>query len=337
MPAGSGDHPGGIAQIGDKAIEHIPQPRRAGAHAMNDVEPAPGRFHGWRTGPVLHLLDRVIDARIDNFFRPAHCRINRIGQRPSDPAAFSSLDEAVLGPGIPGILSFDKFGVQDDIPLLRRRALEIGQPLPPDKIPGSSNAALGLGLRGVTQRRTAILALHTEDAVDPTVLVLGQPHVVNIRCRIIRLRDAQRNPAEAEPVNARAAFRQPEKTLPVHPLDSRNQIKSAIQIDRAGVESGIDTKPLEKPGIRRGIKIVSPKDRRVGLGQNRVSVAVKDAILPARVNFVWSGKEGLVPIQKLLEPFTVWRGVDHGCRDCRHPRNPQAFSKKQKPAPPARK
>ena len=97
---GRGYHTGGIVQGGHVHIQHIAQTCGATAHAVRQMQPALGSLDGMGTFAVLHFLDGVVIALVDDgflgYFRLGHV----VHQRPADSASASRINESVLRAGI---------------------------------------------------------------------------------------------------------------------------------------------------------------------------------------------------------------------------------------------
>ena len=68
------------------------------------------------------------------------------GKAPADAAAAAGLDKVILRAGVEGVLPVDELGVQDDVALLRRARLQIGQPLPALEVLRAGNPGLATAL-----------------------------------------------------------------------------------------------------------------------------------------------------------------------------------------------
>ena len=212
----------------------------------------------------------MVLAVVEDDFLVDHGLLDTRRQSPADAAALAGLDEVVLRAGVEGIFSIDKLGVQHHVALLRRFALEVGEPLP----------------------RCGILALGAEEAVDPAVFVLHKPHVIDINVRVGGLRHKYRKIPEAEVIRAIKTFSDGEEGFAVRAFHPRHHQELALVQDRAGVEGRIDSHALHQEGIRLLVEVVAPGDRRVRGGQHRKLVAVKDPIA--------AGRFAIAPRQQLL-------------------------------------
>src|SRR5581483_10248529 len=121
-------------------------------------------------------------------------------------------------------------------------------------------------------------ALRTKDAVDPSVLVPGEPHVIDVDIRLGGLRQADRVVPETPVIDTVRAFGHREERFSVHALDTSDHQVAALVLDGAGVEYGVDSEALEQLRVRRLFQIIAPENRRVRCRQYRVAIAVDHPI-----------------------------------------------------------
>ena len=225
-----------------------------------------------------------------------------VDQCPSDASTRACVDEAVLRSRVERIPStldgfaihhfgVDELGMQDDIALLADR-LQVGQAFPRDEVAGACDASCGCGGAEVAWA-SVIVALNAEDAVDPAVLVLRQAHVVDIRCGHVALWQGDRLGPEAPAVDAIGRFGHGEETLTIGTLDATDHQITAIQLDGACVQHGIDHNALHQVGVVLGREVVAPLQGRMLSREDGEFIFLIDAIAP-RQGFVGALEQLLV-------------------------------------------
>ena len=282
----------GLGQVGDKDVDHIPQAGGGVAHAVGDVQPALFGLDGRRALAVLGLGDGVVapgagdDLLVDD----------RVGDivtgAKADAAARTGVDKVVHRPGEEGVLAVHKAGQQIDVALLGAvGGDQVGQALPGFQVVGAHDARRRH--RGGEVGVGRVLALGAEHAVDPAVLVPGQPHVVDVGLFGAGVGQLHRLVPEAEAVHGGIALGHRKKALAVAALHAGDKIELAVQLDGAGVEHRVDAQPLHKMGVGFGVQVVPPDQRGVVAGQHRVFPAVIDAVVKIGL-FVFAGKQRLL-------------------------------------------
>ena len=66
IPAGPGDHPGGVVEVAEEGVEDVAQAGRRVADAVRELQPAFGSFDRGGTQAVLDFHDRVVLAVVDD-------------------------------------------------------------------------------------------------------------------------------------------------------------------------------------------------------------------------------------------------------------------------------
>ena len=165
-----GDDLGRVVERGHVGVEDVAEAGCAGADAMGKVEPSLGGLDGMGAFAVLHFLDGVVVAGVDDGFFLHFGMGDVVYQGPSDASAAACLDEVVLRTGVEGVFAVDKLGMEDDVALLAA-ALEVGEAVPGLEVLGTGNAGSGGGAGEVALRGAVVVALGTEDAVYPSVFV----------------------------------------------------------------------------------------------------------------------------------------------------------------------
>ena len=155
-----------------------------------------------------------------------------------------------------------------------------------------------------------VLALGAEHAVDPAVLVLGQPHIVDVGLLGAGVGQLDGLVPEAKAVHRGVALGHRKEALAVVALHPGHQIELAVQLDGAGVEHRVHAQPLHKIGVCGGVKVEPPLQGDVLAGEDRMLPLVVDAVVP--VGFVvLAGQKRL--LQGLLaQVFGVQLRLRHG-------------------------
>ena len=86
---------------------------------MRQVQPALWRLDGCGAEAVLHLLDGMVLAVVDDNFVVDYSLLNARRQSPTNAAALAGLDEVVLRAGVEGVLFIDELRMQNHVALLR--------------------------------------------------------------------------------------------------------------------------------------------------------------------------------------------------------------------------
>ena len=155
--------------------------------------------------------------------------------------------------------------------------LQVGQSFPGLQVPCARYGRRGRGCREVAWA-TVIVALGTEHAVDPAVLVLRQSHVVDVRGGLLRVGHGDGLLPEAEVIDAVRTLGNGEEALAVGPLHAAHQQVAPIQADGSGVQHRVHHDALHQVGVVLLTEIISPLQRCVVSRQHRVAVLFVDAV-----------------------------------------------------------
>ena len=167
--------------------------------------------------------------------------------------------------------------MEDDVALLGA-ALDIRKPFPGTDVLRPDDAGAGDSRGEVSLRCVRVLPLDAEDAVDISVLMGRQAHVVDVRRGLPVLGKGQRALLEPEPVHPGRAVREGEERLAVGSFDPGDEPVETVPFDGAGIEDGMDPEPFHQEGIVRGAEIVPPfKGGMVGR-QDRERIPFKDSV-----------------------------------------------------------
>ena len=230
-----------------------------------------------------------------------------VDECPADAAAGAGVDESVLRAGVEGVLPVDELRVEDDVALLALR-LEVGKPLPGLQVPGACDGGRRRGGREVGGP-AVVMAFGAEDAVDVTVLMAGQAHIIDVGRRVVRVGHGDRFVPEAEVVDAVGTFRHGEEALAVGSLDTHHEQVLSVPLHCAGIEGGVHHDALHEVRIGVFVQVVPPLQRRVLGGQYGMGVAFVNAVA-AFLYVVGCGEECLV-----TETECVEFGIE-GCHVC---------------------
>ena len=221
-----------------------------------------------------------------------------VDERPSDAATRAGVDEPVLRTRVKRILTIDELRVEHHIALLTAR-LEVGQPLPVDKVLGP-----GDGRRGRSRRKvgwlTVVVPLGAEHAIDPPILMLRDAHIVDVGGRHLIVGHGDGLVPEAEIVDAVGTLCHGKERLAVGTLHPHDNHIFALPLDGATVERGIHHDALHEIGVVALAQIVSPGERCVLGSDDRVLILGIDAVSPFTRD-IWAGEQLLVAVDQRLE------------------------------------
>ena len=227
---------------------------------------------------VLHFHDGVIVAQVDDLLFLHLSVLDVVDKCPADATAGTSVDEAVLRTCVESVLSVDKLRVQHDVALLAL-GFQVWQAFPVDEVLRAGNAGSGCCGTQVTGQ-TVVVPLCAEHAVDPSVFVGGETHVIDIGGgdHILGHGDGLR--PEMEVVYAVGAFGNSEEALAVGTLHTHDKQVFAMPLDGSAVERGVHHDALHQVGIILLIEVVAPLQRRVLGSENRIFITCVDAVVP---------------------------------------------------------
>ena len=281
-------------------VEDIAEAGSTAAYAVGEMEPALVGLYRMRTFAVLHFLDGVVEPLVDDILLGNDGMLHAIYKGPADSAAAARIDESVLRTCIKGILAVHELRVENDVALLRLR-LEIRKALPVHEVLGTCDAGCSNSRRKISRWSIRILALYAEDAVDPSVLMGGQTHVVYVCRRLAIFRHSDRTVPETEIVHTVRTFCHSKERLAVSTLDTHHENILSVPLDRTRIECGMDAETLHEVRIRLLVHVIPPEQRSMVSGKDRESVALIDAV--SLDSFILSGNEGLVLCLKPLKSF----------------------------------
>ena len=266
-----GDHFRGILKRSHIHVKHITEPGCTSPDSVSEMEPAFRGLDGMGTFTVLALHDSMVAPAAQDLLIADDGALHAVHQRPAYSGAVSGIDETVLGTGVKGIFPIHELRMKHYVTLLVGRD-DIRKPLPIDKVLRSGDS--GAGNSGGEVIRTAlVLSLHAEDPVDPAILMGGQPHVIDIRRGLSKLRHSDRTGPETEIIDSIGAFSHGEERLAIGALNSGHKNVFSIVFNCPRVHYRMDPKPFHKVGIGLLVEIVPPLNGSVSGGQNRVLIS----------------------------------------------------------------
>ena len=151
-------------------------------------------------------------------------------------------------------------------------------------------------------RSREVFALGAEDAVNPSVLVGRQTHVVDIRIRVAGLGHPNRIFPEAEIVNAVGALGDGEERFAVVAFDTHRQYVFAVVEHGSGVERAVDAETLHAVGVAFGREVVAPFQRRVVPRQHGVQVTFVNPV-SGQQRFVLTLQQSVMLFTKSVQTF----------------------------------
>ena len=169
---------GGVFKRCHIHIKDIAQSGSTPANAMCQMQPSTVCFDRMRTFSVFHFHDGMIVSGIDDGLFFHFGMLDVVNESPADATARTSIYESVLRTCIEGILAIHKLRMEHHIALLRT-GLEIWQAIPCLEVLCACYACCGSGCREVSGLRV-VMTLCTKHTIYPSVLVLGEAHVIDI-------------------------------------------------------------------------------------------------------------------------------------------------------------
>ena len=157
--------------------------------------------------------------------------------------------------------------------------LQVRKTLPVDQVLGTGDSSCSSGSAEVA-RLAIVVTLRTENAVDVTILVGGQAHIIDIGSRHDILRHSDRLIPETEVVDTVRTLSHSEETLAVGSFHTYHEQILAIPLDGTRVERSIHHDALHQVWITLLIEVVTPLQRSMLCCQNRVLVLLVDAVAP---------------------------------------------------------
>ena len=137
-----------------------------------------------------------------------------------------------------------------------------------------------------------VLALNAEQAINPSVLVSGQSHIIDVRSRLAVFGHSDRSWPETEIVHSVRALRNRKERLAVIGLHSHDEKITTVPLYRSAVKCCVDAYALHKERIGLFVKIVAPFERRVRSCQDRIYITL---VNPVNVNcLILSCQKGFV-------------------------------------------
>ena len=273
----SGYDLGRVFQRSHVHIEYVAKTGSTTTHAMCQMQPSFGGLDGVRTFTVLHFLDGVVVAEVNNLFFLHFGAGHVVHQCPTDTTTTAGIDETVLRTSVEGILAIHKFRVEHYVPLLAL-GLQVRQTFPSNQILGAGDGCCSGGRGKVTCWSIVVMAFGTEDAINPAVFVGGEAHIVDVGSRNHILRHGNRVVPETEVVDAIGTLGHSKERFAVGSFYTDHQQVFSVPFDGSGIEGSIHADSFHEEWIGVFIQIVAPKYRSMGSGQDGVFVTGKDTI-----------------------------------------------------------
>lgn len=270
VTAGFGDDFGGVLEVGEEEVKDIAETCGGVADTVSEVEPA---FLGFdRSGAlsVFEFVNGVVSPAVDDGFGAGDRIFHGIAESPADAAAGTRVDKPVLRARVEGVFATDKFGVKNDIPLLRGRRFDVGEAFPRDEVFRAHETGLGGGGRLVGSGGCVVAALGAEDAVDPAVFVFDEAHIIDIGIGVVRFGNDARFFPESESFDTVGAFRHGEKAFAVPAFDADAEEDFTVAFDGTGVEGGVDAHAFEEEWVGGRVEVVAPFEGHMTRGDGGV-------------------------------------------------------------------
>ena len=198
-------------------------------------------------------------------------------QRPSYSSPVSGINEIILRTGVEGIFPVHKLGMQHHIALLAR-CFQVGQPFPVHQVACTYDSRLCHRCRQVARRCSAVMAFAAKDAINPSVLMGGETHVVHIGFRRIHVGQCQRTFPEAEIVHPVRAFGYGKERLPVRSLHAHHHQIFSVPFHGTAVHGGIEADALHAIRVGGGIEVVTPLQGNMCSGQYGMDITADDPV-----------------------------------------------------------
>ena len=230
-----------------------------------------------RSFAVLHFLDGVVEAFLDDGFLLHLGMSDVVDECPTDATAAACVDESVLWTRVEGVFAIHELWVKHYVALLAA-SFQVGQTFPVDEVLGAGDASRCCGSTEVASRSGVVVTLCTEDAINPSVFVLRDSHVVDVRGRHYVVGHGDGIVPEAEIVDAVLTFCHGKEGLAVGSFHTNHQEVFPVQLDGTRIEYGIHADTFQKIRVRLLVEVVTPEDRCVSSGQDGMCVSCDDAV-----------------------------------------------------------
>ena len=269
--AGFSDDACRVIEGGHVQIEHVPQTVRSSPYTVGEVQPTLSGLDRSGSFAVLDLIDGVVVTTEDDTL-VTHLGVRDVGcERPPYTTAFAGLDKAILRTGVERILPFHELRMEDDVTLLAEGG-KIFKSLPMNEVFGAGNTGCSGSGRGV-KRLGIVMAFDAEDTIYPSVLMLREPHVIDIRRRgIIAIGHGDGFVPKPPTIDTILGLRDRKERLTVSPFHTCHNRIFAFKKDCSGVKHTVHHDALHQIRVGLFVKVIPPFERRVLRGENRVTV-----------------------------------------------------------------
>ena len=134
--------------------------------------------------------------------------------------------------------------------------------------------------------------------------MLRQTHIIYVYIRIVRFGNRHRFIPETEMVDTVRALSYRKKRFAVVSLYPHDQNIFAVPLDRSRIQRGIDTDTLHHIRISLRIQVVTPMQRDVSGGHDRMNVTVVNAVTELLL-FIFKVQQSVVLLFQRFEPRVV--------------------------------
>src|SRR5690606_26024627 len=115
-----------------------------------------------------------------------------------------------------------------------------------------------------------VFSFGTEKAVNVAVFVGSQTHVINVGVRTVGFGQGDGVIPKAKVVDAVGTFGNSKKGFAINTFNAHRQNVTAVPVKRASIKCGVDALTLHQERVGLLVKIITPENRCVSSGQNRI-------------------------------------------------------------------
>ncbi|MNM71566.1 hypothetical protein D3C81_832350 [compost metagenome] len=177
------------------------------------------------------------------------------------------------------------------VTLLRRFRLYIRQALPSLEVFRSDKTGLGNRTGSIKWSCLRVFALRAVNAIDPSVFMKNQTHIVHIRLDCIDIFPCQRSINKAEVIDSVVAYGQSEDGFTIETFGSDHQVVFTAEVNSARIKCSVNSESFHEMRIGLCIQIKSPMNRNMMTGNYRVLITVIYAVVEILVQFVFASDQ----------------------------------------------
>ena len=214
-----------------------------------------------------------------------------IYQCPTDTTTRTCIDESILWTGIESILAIYKLWMKNHIALLTL-GLQVWKTLPVYQVLGTCNSCSSSSSTQVA-RLVIIVALSTEHAIDITILMSGESHIIDIGSRNHILWHGDRLIPETEVIYTVRTLSYSEEALAVGTLHTYNEEILAVPLDGTRVQRSIHHNALHQIWVALLIEVVTPLQWSMFCSEDRILILLVDTVTPL-YRFILAAQQFLV-------------------------------------------